>query len=78
MTYNHLIYIFFISTYNKQWSDAQSALMDLLQQEMPPEPPKPERVRHQSIFYLNVIFYNTISFQLNNKMPIKMHGHQNT
>ncbi|KAJ8301907.1 hypothetical protein KUTeg_020894 [Tegillarca granosa] len=33
------------STYNKQWSDAQSALMDLLQQEMPPEPPKPERDR---------------------------------
>ena len=37
-----ILYIF--STYNKQWAEAESALMDLLQQEMPAEQPKPERV----------------------------------
>lgn len=36
--------ILYSSTYNKQWAEAQSALMDLLVQEMPAEPPKPERV----------------------------------
>ncbi|GFR80966.1 IQ and AAA domain-containing protein 1 [Elysia marginata] len=33
------------SYYNKQWQEAQAALVDLLQQENPPEPPKPERDR---------------------------------
>merc|ERR1711935_296535 len=33
------------SYYNKQWQEAQAALVDLLQQEMPAEPPKPERDR---------------------------------
>ena len=37
-----VLYVF--STYNKQWAEAESALMDLLQQEMPAEQPKPERV----------------------------------
>lgn len=37
-------YYYDFSTYNKQWAEAQSALMDLLVQEMPAEPPKPERV----------------------------------
>jgi hypothetical protein len=41
--YKYLSVLFF-STYNKQWTEAQSALMDLLVQEMPAEPPKPERV----------------------------------
>ncbi|VDI43111.1 dynein regulatory complex protein 11-like [Mytilus galloprovincialis] len=33
------------STYNKQWGEGQSALQDLLQQEIPEEPPKPEKDR---------------------------------
>jgi len=33
------------SYYNKQWSEAQAAVGDLLQQELPPEPPKPEKDR---------------------------------
>ena len=37
---------FIFSYYNKQWSEAQAALTDLLQQEIPPEPPKPEKVNN--------------------------------
>ncbi|CAH1783239.1 unnamed protein product [Owenia fusiformis] len=33
------------SFYNKQWTEAQAAIGDLLQQELPPEPPKPEKDR---------------------------------
>lgn len=33
------------SYYQKQWLEAQDSLNDLLQQEIPPEPPKPEKDR---------------------------------
>ncbi|CAG5126509.1 unnamed protein product [Candidula unifasciata] len=33
------------SYYGKQWQEAQSALVDMLQYENPPQPPKPERDR---------------------------------
>ncbi|ELU03195.1 hypothetical protein CAPTEDRAFT_153643 [Capitella teleta] len=33
------------SYYGRQWSEAQAALSDLLQQESPPDPPKPEKDR---------------------------------
>ncbi|XP_013416976.1 IQ and AAA domain-containing protein 1 isoform X1 [Lingula anatina] len=33
------------STYNRQWAEAQSAIADLIQVEMPEEPPKPEKDR---------------------------------
>ena len=36
---------FIFSTYNKQWTEAQMALDDLIQVENPPEPPKPEKDR---------------------------------
>ena len=36
--------MFIFSAYNKQWTEAQASLSDLLQQELPPEPPKPEKV----------------------------------
>jgi hypothetical protein len=42
-------YYIVCSYYNKQWQEAQATLVDLLQQEMPPEPPKPERVSIMSV-----------------------------
>lgn len=35
---------FCFSAYNNEWLDAQSAVDDLLELELPPEPPKPEKV----------------------------------
>lgn len=44
------------SYYNKQWADAEAAITDLLQQELPPEPPKPEKDR-QAAFQLLATMY---------------------
>ena len=35
----------YCSYYQKQWLEAQDSLTDLLEQELPPEPPKPEKDR---------------------------------
>lgn len=37
---------FFLSTYNKQWSEANNALVDLLEFEMPKEDRKQDKVCH--------------------------------
>ena len=42
---NIIFPIFFASTYNKQWSEANNALVDLLEFEIPKEERKHEKVR---------------------------------
>lgn len=43
------------SYYNRQWNEAQSALYDLLQQELPAEPPKPEKVPYNLRQYTIIV-----------------------
>ena len=46
---------FYLRYYNKQWSDAQAAIHDLLQQEIPEQPPKPEKVQSSELLILNLM-----------------------
>merc|ERR1712055_1007037 len=48
------------STYNKQWSEAQSAISDILAQELPPEPPKPEKDRLAAFQFLATVYIKYI------------------
>ncbi|KAK3595612.1 hypothetical protein CHS0354_009573 [Potamilus streckersoni] len=48
------------STYNKQWAEAQSAIMDLLQQELPAEPRKPEKDRLAAFQFLATMYIKYI------------------
>ena len=60
--------IFIISYYNRQWADAQVAISDLLQQEIPAEPPKPEKVymyMHSNfLMYINFVHLIFTSSQM--------------
>jgi len=48
------------SYYNKQWGEAEAAMLDLLAQEMPPEPPKPEKDRLAAFQFLATMYIKYI------------------
>eukprot|EP00112_Aurelia_sp_Birch-Aquarium-sp1_P000787 Seg1077.3 transcript_id=Seg1077.3/GoldUCD/mRNA.D3Y31 product="Dynein regulatory complex protein 11" protein_id=Seg1077.3/GoldUCD/D3Y31 len=47
-------------SYNKQWGEAQAAVEDLLEVELPKEPPKPERDRIAAFQFLAVMYVKYI------------------
>jgi len=46
--------------YNKQWADAQASITDMLQQELPAEPPKPEKDRLAAFQFLATMYIKYI------------------
>ena len=53
-------FVFVFSAYNRQWKEAQTALDDLLKQELPPEPPKPEKDRQAAAQLLATMYIKYI------------------
>ena len=54
----------FFSAYNRQWKEAQTALDDLLKQELPPEPPKPEKDRQAAAQLLATMYIKYIQVSI--------------
>lgn len=49
-----------ISAYNKQWAEAQATIDDLLEVELPKEPPKPEKVSFFSYKMFDLKLINAV------------------